>query len=72
MKSKSIAFVSSSLARVVGKLGQDSNGPNGPKQNAENTAPDHDIRTDLPGYLFAVSALDKPMWAFLRVEDVIR
>jgi len=73
MKSKLVALVSGTLARAVDKLGPCVRAPNGSGQDPVHTAPDENVPKDRPGHaaLFA-DYLGKPVWALLRVEDVIR
>ena len=63
MKSKLIAFVSSTLAWAVGA----------PGPNAANSAADDSVRKDPPDHmaLSAADALTRPVSALLRFEDVI-
>ena len=64
MRSKLIAFVSSSLAWAVGA----------PRPNTANSAADDSVRKDLPDHmaLSAADTLTRPVSALLRFEDVIR
>ena len=73
MKTKLMAFVSKTLARAVGAMGRDM-AKNGLGQYADNAAPDEKVPRDPPSRaaLFADSGLCRPVWGFLRVEDVIR
>jgi len=73
MKSKLIAFVSKTLAPVVGTLGQDMAVENALRQNTRNAVPDDNVPRDPSRVaLFANGGLLRPVWGFLRVEDVIR
>ena len=73
MKTKLVALVSETLARAVYKLAPSVPAPNGSGEDPGHTAPDEKVPRDRPGHaaLFA-DYLGKPVWALLRVEDVIR
>jgi len=73
MKSQIGAFFARTLAWGSGAVGRDT-AMNPRRQNTDEVAPDEKVPRDLPiqATLLANSGLNKPVWALLRVQDVIR
>jgi len=73
MKTKLVALVSGTLARAVDKLVPSFPAPIGSGQDPGHAAPDENLPRDRPGHAALLADyLSKPVWALLRVEDVIR